>query len=164
MTDFTLMTAQERGEMALDWIMLRKRNEAFAINLKYYDKTSRIHSRCQIIRYQIYVDSSSLGALSPVFDCSCRIEKSIICHLRSISTKWNRFKSCASLGGAQTSTIILHEIFSVSCRRVRRFLSPQNRILRRHRGKFIFGKHQHGVLRIRPNGTPDFPPSLLRLR
>lgn len=29
----------------------------FAINLKYYDIMSRIFSRCQIIRHQIYVDS-----------------------------------------------------------------------------------------------------------
>lgn len=47
-----------------NWIMLRKRNEAFAINSKYYDIMSRFHPslRCQIIWYQIYVDFSSFAA------------------------------------------------------------------------------------------------------
>lgn len=54
---------REERKIPINWIMLRKRNEAFAINSKYYDIMSRFHPSlsCQIIWYQIYVESSSLS-------------------------------------------------------------------------------------------------------
>lgn len=76
---------RKRGEEETmrDWIMLAKRNEAFAINLKYYDIMSPtsmpnypISNLCRLVVF-CYSVSESLG----LFMCH---RKSIICHLRCV--------------------------------------------------------------------------------
>lgn len=119
----------------LNWIILGKCNEAFAINPKYYDIMSRSVPPSVPPSPSSSVKLSAIKFLpSWVFPCASR--KSIIYHLWCVSTIWNyssfmlRLSKDEGVGWEKadgdwsySQMIIFHKIFNVGCRQVQRFSS-----------------------------------------